>query len=324
MLLRGDDVIDSLKTLAPPFDAETRRELIAVAYGSADSKARGLAHKLVAKHVDGAALIKATLGAGFHRANDACARLRRLELDDRGKLAVALRAHGAYVAGVAFEEDEDFARDRLPRLVDRRKGVLDLHEWYMTPNQVESLDLSTIPDVVFDELPRLHKQKKFDELVLWGSPSTLPKRFAEFAPYLRKLQLGWCGLTELPDAVCELTNLEALEVHEPNLVALNPRLKKLKKLKRLTIARAKKLKQLPPEVCELERLEELSLSFFRMKELPPAMGKLKKLHTLDLYASQITRLPDELARLPLKKITVVSASAMQARLKQLAPKARFS
>lgn len=323
MLLRGDGVLDTLKTLKPPFDDETRRELIAVAYGSADSKARGLAQKLVASHVADHALIKATLGSGFHRANDASTKLRRLDVPDRGKLAVALRAHGAYVAGVAFEEDEDFARDRLPRLVDK-KGVLNLHEWYMTPNRVETLELSTIPDVVFDELPRLHKKKKFDQLVLWGSPATLPKRFVEFAPYVRRLQLGWCGLTELPDEICALTNLEALEVHEPGLVALNPKLKKLKKLKRLTVARAKKLKQLPPEVCELTGLEELGLWFFRMKELPRAIGNLRKLHTLNLYSSQITNFPDELASLPLKRITVVSASAMQKRLKQLAPKARFS
>lgn len=323
MLLRSDALVDTLKTLSPPFDAETRRELIAVAYGSADGKARALAQKLVAAHVDEHALIKATLGSGFHRANDASTKLRRLDVPDRGKLAVALRAQGAYVAGVAFEEDEDFARDRLPRLVDK-KGVLNLHEWYVTPNQVETLELSTIPDIVFDELPRLHKKKRFEELVLWGSPATLPKRFVEFAPYVRRLRLGWCGLTELPDVVCELKNLEVLEVHEPGLTALNPRLKNLKKLKHLTVARAKKLKQLPPEVCELASLEELGLWFFRMKELPRAMGKLKKLHTLDLYASSITNLPDELASLPLKKITVVSASAMQKRLRQLAPKARFS
>ena len=97
----------------------------------------------------------------------------------------------------------------------------------------------------------------------------------------------------------------------------------LKKLKHLTVARAKKLKQLPPEICELTSLEELGLWFFRMKELPRALGKLKKLHTLDLYSSSITSFPDELAGLPLKKITVASSSAMQRRLRQLAPKARF-
>lgn len=324
MLLRGDGLIATLKTLTPPFDPETSRELIAVAYGSADSKVRGLAQKLVASHVKDHALIKSTLGVGFHRANDACAKLRRLQLPDRGRLAVALRSHGAYVAGVAFEEDEDFARDRLPRLVDVKKGILNLHEWYMTPNQVETLDLSTVPDVVFDELPGLHRKKKFDELVLWGSPPALPKRFVEFAPYLRRLKLGWCGLSEIPDVVCELTNLEVLELHEPALTALNPKLKKLKKLKKLTVARAKKLKQLPPEICELTGLEELSLWFFRMKELPREMGQLTKLHTLNLYASHITNFPDELASLPLENVTVVAASTMQKRLRQLAPKARFS
>jgi DNA-binding winged helix-turn-helix (wHTH) protein len=44
--------------------AEAERELIAVAFGSHDAKARALAQKLVAEHVKGGALIKSTLGAG--------------------------------------------------------------------------------------------------------------------------------------------------------------------------------------------------------------------------------------------------------------------
>ena len=322
VLIRGDDIISTLKALTPPFDAETTRELIAVAYASRNAKARALAQKLVSRHVANASLIKSTLGPGFHRANDASDKLRRLKISDRGKLAVAMRVHGADVAGVAFEEDEDFARDRLPRLV--KNGVLDLHEWYVTPNLVEPFSLATIPDIVFDELPRLHKRKRFDKLMLWGSPAQLPKRFVELAPYIRKLEMGWCGITSIPDVVCALDKLEELEIHEPKLVELNPRLKKLKSLKRLRLARAKKIKQLPHEVFELPRLEELGLWFFRMKELPPAIGKLTRLSTLDLYDSHITRLPDELASLPLKKITVTSSSPMHARLKQLARKARFS
>ena len=35
------------------------------------------------------------LGSGFHRANDASAKLRRIKYPERGKLAVAMRAHGA-------------------------------------------------------------------------------------------------------------------------------------------------------------------------------------------------------------------------------------
>jgi len=323
MLLRGDDLLPTLKKLTPPFDAETTRELIAVAYGSADNKARAFAQKLVAGNVKNAALIKSTLGAGFHRANDACDKLRTLKIADRGKLAVALREHGAYVAGVAFEEDDDFARDRLPRMIDR-KGLLDLHEWYMTKNRVESLRLSTIPDVVFDELPRLHKKKKFDRLRLWGSPSTLPDRFVEFAPYIKKLELGWCDFNRLPDVVCELKNLESLHIHEPKLIELNPKIRKLTKLRELLVGRASKLSQVPLEICELPNLEQLRLYFFRVKELPPELAKLRKLTTLDIYGSKVKSFPDALATLPLRNITVTSKSDMQDRLKQLFPKARFS
>lgn len=319
MLLRGESVIELLKNLRPPLDAETERELIAVAFASGDAKVRALAQKLVAKHVTGAALIKSTLGAGFHRASDASDKLRRLRRKDRGKLAVAMRAHGAYVAGVAFEEDEEFARDRMYKLVN--KGVLDLHEWYMTPNQVESLELRTIPDVLFDELPALHKKKPFDSVLLWASPTVLPERFAELAPFLKKLTLGYTDITELPDVVCQCTKLEVLELHEPELVRLNPKLKKLKALKKLVIGRAKKLKALPVEVCELPNLEELGLWFVRMKTLPPEIGKLTSLRVLDLYSSSVTTLPDELARLSeLETIKARFAPAVLAKLKSALPK----
>jgi hypothetical protein len=319
VLIRGPDVVATLQALKPPFDRETERELVGVAYGSNDAKARGLARKLVDKHVAKAALLKARLGAGFHRANDASAKLRRLTWPERGKLAVALRAHGAYVAGVAFEEDEAFARDRLPRLV--RKGVLDLHEWYMTPNQVESLDLSTIPDIVFDELARL---PRFDSVLLWSSKVTLPKRFVELRPYLKKLTLGFVGMTELPGVVCECTKLEQLELHDYALERLHPKLAKLESLKKLVVSRAKKMKELPLEVCELDRLEELGLWFMRMKTLPPEIGKLRSLRVLELYSSHITKLPDEMAQLTkLRTIKARFSPEMERKVKALLPKVRF-
>ncbi|HEV7557118.1 MAG TPA: leucine-rich repeat domain-containing protein [Kofleriaceae bacterium] len=319
MLIRGDSVVATLKALKPPFDRETERELIAVAYGSNDAKARGFARKLVDKHVANAALLKSTLGAGFHRANDASAKLRRLTWPERGKLAVALREHGAYVAGVAFEEDDEFARDRLTRLV--RKGVLDLHEWYMTPNRVESLDLSTIPDVVFDELARL---PPFDSVLLWSSKVTLPKRFVELRPYMKKLTLGFLDMTELPGVVCECAELEQLEIHDYMLERLHPKLAKLTSLKKLVVSRAKKMKELPVEVCELDKLEELGLWFSRMKTLPPEIGKLQSLRVLDLYSSHITKLPDEMAQLTkLRTIKARFSPDMERKVKALLPKVRF-
>jgi hypothetical protein len=319
VLLRGPDVVTTLKTLKPPFDTETERELIAVAYGSADAKARGLARKLVDAHVANAKLLKSTLGSGFHRANDACNRLRKLRWPERGKLAVALRAHGAYVAGVAFEEDEEFARDRLGRLVHKR--VLDLHEWYMTPNSVETLELTTIPDIVFDELPQL---LPFDSLVLWSAEITLPKRFVEFAPYLKKLTLGYTGLTELPDVVCACTKLEELDIAEPALERLNPKLAKLTALRRLAISDPS-FDALPDEVCKLPRLDELRLASVKLKTLPRAIGKLRSLRVLDLYSSRISKLPDELAQLTgLKTVKVRFAPGMEAKLKPLLPNARIA
>jgi hypothetical protein len=318
VLIRGPDVVTTLRTLKPPFDPETERELIAVAYGNVDAKVRTLARKLVDKHVENAAVIKSTLGAGFHRANDASDRLRKLHYRQRGKLATALRAQGAYVAGVAFEEDEAFARHRLPRLVKKR--VFDLHEWYMTPNQVESLELTTIPDIVFDQLRHL---PPFDSLVLWSSKLTLPKRFVEFAPYLKKLTIGYTGITALPDVVCACTKLEELHLHESALERLNGKLVKLTALRRLTISDPS-FDALPEEVCKLPHLEELRLAHVKLATLPPAFGKLQSLRVLDLYHTRITKLPDELAQLTGLRTVKLHSAGMGPKITALLPKVRFT
>jgi hypothetical protein len=68
MRLRGTDVAKKLARLAPPLDAETERELIAIAFAGADAKLRTAAQKLVDRHVPGAKLIKSHDGRASRRA----------------------------------------------------------------------------------------------------------------------------------------------------------------------------------------------------------------------------------------------------------------
>jgi hypothetical protein len=132
VLLRGPKILATLKALVPPLDAETERELIAVAYAHRDKQTRAYARRLIDAHVAGATRIKSTLTPGFWHMYDheASARLRRLDRADRGKLAVAMVAHGANGWGVAFEEDLAFGRELVHKLLVAKKRELVLTDWH--------------------------------------------------------------------------------------------------------------------------------------------------------------------------------------------------
>lgn len=279
MLIRGKDIASKLDKLEPPFDAETERELIAIAVTEQDKRVHARAVELVRKHVPGAEQLERVLGKNFP-ANVyepvRCEQLRSLDRSDRGLLAVAMIAHGSVGGrGVAFEESAAYAREALPAMVEKKL----LHV---------SCTVTTLPDVLFDELPRLRAKSKFDELKIQSEHLTsLPPRFVEFAPFLRKLWLEYTGLEELPDVVCECTHLVDLMVRsEDELKRLNPRLVQLVNLEVLHLS-ASKLTAVPAEVCALPNLKQLTLQCENIRTLPPEITKLPKLKKLDIRYSKL-------------------------------------
>jgi hypothetical protein len=325
MLLRGKNVLAQLKSLAPPFDAETERELIATAFGDPDAKARAAATKLMLAHVTDAATLKATLGANFKRLHegDACAKLWALDRPDRGLLATALVARGTQGRAVAFQENPDYARELLPAMLEQKDGGTLFLTEDKRGGRFSYIDLTTIPDVVFDEIPRLRKKLAFTHLMIWGAPMTdFPKRFVELAPFLTKLTLGFVDMTELPDEVCACTNLETIEIHGYKLAALNPSITKLKKLRKLRVTHSKVMTMLPPEICELAWLETLDLGFMKTK-LPKEMGNMKSLKKLELQSSKISKLPAELAQTPLAHINIRWSRVRPEAVKAILPRVKI-
>jgi hypothetical protein len=304
----ANTVIDAVKALEPPLSPEIERELIAIAYAHGDAGPRKAAMKLVKAHVADAADLKKALKAalGTQSEGTVCERLRALNRPDRGLLASAMIARGAAGYGVAFDEAPAFARALLPKLVDKKKRRLDLTHWHKSSSSVWSIRLRTIPDVVFDDLKALRKKAPFDELFLWGGVlEDLPDRFVEFAPFLKRLTLAYQEFERIPDVVFECKHLEELIIRERRLVELNPRITKLKKLKRLTLSESKKIKKLPLEVCALTGLEHLGLGQSNITALPPEIGQLKKLKSIHLQSSKVRKLPAELGDLPaLKKLNI--------------------
>jgi hypothetical protein len=324
MLLRGTDIVTKLKTLTPPFDAETERELIATALADKDAKVRNVAMKLVEAHVKDARTLKSILTPRFRQMYeaDACEKLWALPRNDVVALALALIARGTNGHAVAFQGDPDHARSLLPRMLKNKGKELFLNE--IPGRGFTYAELTTIPDVVFDEIPKLRKKHPFTELKLWSAPLTdFPSRFKELAPFLKKLTFGWPDFTSLPDAVCECTNLEVLEIHAPRLAALNPKIKQLKKLRRLELTHSKVMTVLPPEVCELTWLEELDLGFMKIK-LPDSMGNMKALRKLELQsAGSIRKLPPALARCTkLAHVNVRWSGVRASAVKAILPKAK--
>ena len=98
---------------------------------------------------------------------------------------------------------------------------------------------------------------------------------------LRKLNLGWCKLTEIPQEVFEFSNLEVLRLYKNRLETIPPEIEKLKNLKKLTVS-SNRLKSIPPEIGNLWQLEELILKYNKIKEIPPEIGMLEKLILMDL------------------------------------------
>ena len=317
--LRSDDktkVSKALGALTPPFDAETARELVAIAYGHEDAALRKSASKLIEKHLQKEhAAIKKAFKKNLQSldSESACDALRALDWPDRGKLALAFIARGVNVHGVALEEDAEFARTYIHRLLRPKTNELYLTERELAESEKkggsyspEYVELTRFPDVVFDELPNLRKTLAFDKVTLWGGKfDELPDRFVDLAPFLRRLTLYFNEFVSLPKVVFACTLLEDLWIGQPSMKTLGKELGQLTQLKKLALHECGKLATLPLEVCELEWLEELDLNSAKFRALPKEMGKMKALQRLDLQSSQVSKLPDELAQLPsLKEINI--------------------
>lgn len=313
-------LLAGLKTAVPPFTPERERELIALAYGHTDKAIAAAAMKLVQKHVAGAAEVKAALRSHLgwkHHVIDE--RLRKLKRSDRALIATKMVDIGVNAHGLAFEENPEFAREWVHKLVRPKTKELYLTEAQKkTAGRATYVKLTTIPDVVFDELPKL--RGKFDKLTIWGaSMTTLPDRFVELAPMLKTLVLGFVDFTELPECVLACKQLESLTVHSYTLGKLHKRLPELTRLKHLEVTHSNVMRRLPFEICDVSTLESLNLNSTKITAIPPEIGKLTKLKRLSIQGSAISKLPPELATLPLNKINVrwskVSRDAAKALLR---------
>src|SRR5438045_567871 len=81
-------------------------------------------------------------------------------------------------------------------------------------------------------------------------------------------------LTDLPESLCKVSNLESLSLAGNAFTTLPDWLGKLTKLKSLDLS-ANKFGALPQAICRLHNLQDLNLERNRLSTLPECLGDLR-------------------------------------------------
>ena len=112
----------------------------------------------------------------------------------------------------------------------------------------------------------------------------------------RDLDLGELGLTEVPEEIGSLTQLQRLNLSQNNLTELPESIGSLNQLQRLYLYQ-NILIELPRSIGSLTQLQTLNVYQNRLVELPQSIGSLNQLRTLDICHNQLTELPQSITRL---------------------------
>lgn len=105
-----------------------------------------------------------------------------------------------------------------------------------------------------------------------------------------ELDLSCIRLTEVPESLGQLAQLQTLDLSYNQLTALPESLGKLKQLQSLALS-GNQLTSLPEWLGELKQLQSLRLIRNQLTSLPESIGKLTRLVELELFHNPIEALP---------------------------------
>ncbi|MFP4122410.1 MAG: leucine-rich repeat domain-containing protein [Coleofasciculus sp.] len=106
-----------------------------------------------------------------------------------------------------------------------------------------------------------------------------------------ELDLSGKGITEIPDCIGQLTNLQKLYFEENQITEIPECIGKLTNLQKLIIGK-NKITEIPGCISQLNNLRFLGLWENQITEIPEFIGKLTNLKKLSLSANQITEIPE--------------------------------
>ena len=127
----------------------------------------------------------------------------------------------------------------------------------------------------------------------------------------QRLDLSRCGLTELPQSLGQLGQLQTLGLSGNQLTALPESLGQLAQLQSLDLS-GNQLTALPESLGQLAQLQSLDLSGNQLTALPESLGQLAQLQSLDLSGNQLTALPESLGQLAQLQSLVLSGNQLTA------------
>ena len=113
-------------------------------------------------------------------------------------------------------------------------------------------------------------------------------------------------MTELPEAIAALTQLQQLDLFGNQLTELPEAIAALTHLQMLNIS-GNQLTKLPEAIASLTQLQQFDISYNQLTELPEAIASLTQLQSLELSSNQLTKLPEAIASFTqLKELTLSS------------------
>jgi hypothetical protein len=111
-----------------------------------------------------------------------------------------------------------------------------------------------------------------------------------------ELNLSRMKLTEVPEAIAALTQLQVLGLSDNQLTEVPEAIAALTQLQTLGLS-DNQLTEVPEALASLTQLQVLGLSDNQLTELPEALASLTQLQVLGLSDNQLTELPEALASL---------------------------
>ncbi|MBN3948066.1 MAG: leucine-rich repeat domain-containing protein [Nostoc sp. NMS7] len=124
-----------------------------------------------------------------------------------------------------------------------------------------------------------------------------------------ELDLSNMELTEVPEAIASLSQLQELNLSNNQLTEIPDAIASLSQLQELNLSN-NQLTEIPDAIAFLTQLQELNLYNNQLTEIPDAIGSLTLLQSLDLSSNQLTEIPDAITSLTLLQTLYLSSNQL--------------